>query len=299
MPADRRRRRAGAVRRHGCVAQDNAAAGTNAVGALARDFQLPGSRRIVAQPPPTSRRWCRSRRPRSPAGRSRPSKPVPPRRVRRRRRRACRRPRRSRNSSPKASRPRRSGARPRRRATAFQPCDRARRGAHQAPAAVPPAPQAPRTGSWIYVLPALAGLLVVGFAPARRRRRVSRSRRPSRRRRSQAAPAQAGAVARPWLGWAQGREGATDQHRGGGQFELETTPAGAGPEHPDRRQDVQRRPDTGTGDRCLLPLGRSRKHQMPSAGHRPDTTGVIRGSVTMPRDEMKALFSRTAICSCR
>jgi hypothetical protein len=38
---------------------------------------------------------------------------------------------------------------------------------------------------------------------------------------------------------------------------------------------------------------------MPSAGHRPDTTGVIRGSVTMPRDEMKALFSRTAICSCR
>jgi hypothetical protein len=282
-------------------AQDNASGGTNAVGAPAlRDFQLPGSRRIVAQPPanqppviqvappsPVTGRPVQAERPRPgparptgqtqrPAGaQAQPQQQVQP------------------QSQPSTALPAPGPT------TAPPPSSLAPAPVEapaQAPAAVPPAPQAPTESSipWIYVLPALAGLLVVGLALFRRRRRASEIQDAVEEAvEAKPPPPKPVPVARPWLELELKAEKAQSTNTEAVvEFELEIINNGKAPAR-NIRIDVKMFNAGQSQEQEIGAFFRSAGRESTKChlpGIAPDTTGVIRGSVTMPRDEMKALL---------
>ena len=279
-------------------AQDNSSAsgGTNAaVGApQLRDFQLPGSRQVVAQPQPSQ----------PPVANVAPPSPVAvaPGQVRPAPNRPAAEPRRQAQAPAQAPQPA-PGAIPAPAANgpaaAVAPVQTPVAGPAQ-PAAEAPAP-APSTASaipWLYVLPAAGLLLILGFAFLRSRRRREEIAEAVAVAAPRAAPAPAQGpkpqpVPRPWLELELKAERAQSTlTEAVVDFELSIINSGKAPAR-NLRIDVKMFNTSQEQDQEIGAFFRSAgrestKCQLP--GIAPDTTGVIRGSVAMPRDDMKALL---------
>jgi hypothetical protein len=272
------------------------AGGSNAVGAPAlRDFQLPGSRQVVAQPPANQPPVAQVAPPSPVTGQpvqaERP-RPAPARPTAQASRPAGAQPQAQPSPSATLPAPGPIAAPPPSSGPAAAPAE----APAQAPAAAPQPAQAPSGAPfpWIYVLPAAAALLVVGFALFRRRRRVTEIQEAVEEAiEAKPPPPKPIPVARPWLELELKAEKAQSTNTEAVvEFELEIINNGKAPAR-NIRIDVKmfnagqaQEQEIGAFFRSA---GReSTKCHLP--GIAPDTTGVIRGSVTMPRDEMKALL---------
>ena len=272
------------------------AAPSNAIGApQLRDFELPGSRRVVAQPPANQ----------PPVAQVAPPSPV------------TAGPGQSERPHAVAARPQtqapRAGASAQQQPATAAPQPLPAPGSTPAPATSsnlpsPPAETAPAPSQavpgaspgegfpWLYAIPASAALLVIGLALLRRRRRNSEiSEAFEAAVEAPAAPPSPKPVPvpRPWLELELKAERAQSTNvEAVVDFELEIVNSGKAPAR-NLRIDVKmfnagQEQDQEIGAFFRSAGRESTKCQLP--GIAPDTTGVIRGSVAMPRDEIKALL---------
>jgi hypothetical protein len=248
-----------------------------------RDFQLPGQRRIVAQPPPAPVVVAPP-----PPTTAQPQGATPPRQA---------------EARPTPAAPRQQAPAPR-----PQPPQGTTPSAAPTPTTtlppepVAPAPQVPRQPvptldqpgggfPWLYALP-VAALALLGLSLLRRRRRRAEAGEPEATAVAVAPPPRPDPVPRPWIELSLKAERASatlDETLV--QFELEIANTGKSPAR-NLRIDVKMFNAGAEQDKEIGAFFRSAGREssrlnLPGLG--PESSGVVRGEVTMKRDDMRAV----------